>query len=106
MCKQGKRGKIWRPQSANYNTKNERDFSRNEENIKDRGFYYFNDKPYIGKEWKNVDENEYLLYQRSSDLLESYKTKIKQVDCAISEKNVKKATKLLRNMENILENIV
>jgi hypothetical protein len=57
MYKQDKRGKIWRPQSAIYNTKNERDLKRNEENTKDRALYYFDDKPYIGKEWKNVDEN-------------------------------------------------
>jgi len=52
-----------------------------------------------------VDENEYLVFHKSSEIIENYKTKIKQVDCAISEFNIQKTAALLKNMENIVEDL-
>jgi hypothetical protein len=49
LCHRGKSSKVWRAQSANFNPKIDMNLSKNEENNKKRGLYYFNEQPYIGK---------------------------------------------------------
>ena len=52
-----------------------------------------------------MDENEYLKYNRNSEIIADYKKKIQQVDCAISDYNVKRTAHILRNMENIVKKL-
>lgn len=44
-------------------------------------------------------------YSRNSEIVADYKKKIKQVDCAIDDCNVKKAAQILRNMKNIVDRL-
>lgn len=41
-------------------------------------------------------------YNKNSEIVADYKRKIKQVDCAIEDYNVKRAAQILRNMQNIV----
>ncbi len=110
---QVKKKKVWRAQSAIGHGKKNSQVKPNNERIRKRGDLslinnedkYLEQKKQELNELKYVDQNEYLNYNRNSEIIADYKKKIKQVGCAISDYNVKKTAYILRNMENIVKRL-
>lgn len=44
-------------------------------------------------------------FSKETDMIVKYKGLIKQVDCSISDKNIKKTADLLKNMQKIVDEI-
>ena len=59
----------------------------------------------VQKEGRIIEEDEFLSFEKSEDLLAKYKQNIRQVDGSISDLNVKKTVKLLKNLQAIADGL-
>jgi hypothetical protein len=50
-----------------------------------------------------ISDRDFLEFNRESDLILKYKGLIKQADCSISDKNIKKTSELLAQMQRIVD---
>lgn len=48
-----------------------------------------------------MKEGEYLEFSAKEELIARYKNKIKEIDCSISEKNVKRTADILKEMQQL-----
>lgn len=52
-----------------------------------------------------VKENDYLEYDKGADIVAKYRENIRQVDCSLSEMNIRKTVGLLKNLQNIADSL-